>query len=98
MADWKHASVKAMCQDDGPTAPLAEFIEDYEADDNVWWMAASGHHQNLFEAAVAERDDLRALADDLANLLIHAVEAEGGERYVGVEIQRVLARYREARQ
>jgi hypothetical protein len=37
-----------------PTPPLAEFMAHYEADDNVWWSLACGHHQNLFDAAIEE--------------------------------------------
>ena len=52
--------VQAML-DDGPTAPLDAFVAEYEKDDNIWWVVGCGHHQNLFEAAVAEVERLRAL-------------------------------------
>jgi hypothetical protein len=52
-------SVKAMLNN-GPTAPLAEFVAAYEADDNLWWVVGCGHHQNLFDAAMEEVDRLRA--------------------------------------
>ncbi len=41
------------------TPPLDEFRRDYEADDNVWWAMACGHHQNLFEAACEQLDDAK---------------------------------------
>ena len=87
---WRHESCRAMFNDpQAPTAPLADFIDEYEDDDNVWWMIACGHHQNLFEAAVEER----ALADDLAEVL------SGFEHIAKVpsDVSEVLARYREAR-
>jgi hypothetical protein len=34
------------------TPKLDDFLVEYEADDNVWWRLACGHHQNLFEEAV----------------------------------------------
>ena len=71
-----------------PTAPLAEFIDEYEHDDNVWWMIACGHHQNLFEAAIEER----ALADDLADVLVKSTSWGHSP-----EVERVLVRYRKAR-
>lgn len=42
------------------TPPVDAFLEAYNAADNIWWMIECGHHQNLFEAAVDERDALRA--------------------------------------
>lgn len=48
-----------------PTPPLADFLDAYHRDDNLWWMLGSGHHQNLFEEAVAERDVERARADKM---------------------------------
>lgn len=44
---------------EGPTPPLAEFEAAYAEDDNLWWRTDDGHHQNLFEAALEERDELR---------------------------------------
>jgi hypothetical protein len=52
---------------------------------------------NRWIAAERQLAAERALTDALADALIHAVEAEGGERYVGIEILQLLARYREAR-
>lgn len=40
-------TVAAMLTTTGPTAPLADFRADYEADDNLWWRIGCGHHQNL---------------------------------------------------
>lgn len=54
MSDEVPPSVQAMS--DGayaPTAPLADFLVAYQADDNWWWRIACGHHQNLFEEAVS---------------------------------------------
>jgi hypothetical protein len=73
-----------------PTAPLEDFLPEYEADDNLWWRIACGHHQNLFEAAVDER----TLADDLADVLSDPSFAP--EWFA--ERDRVMARYREARE
>lgn len=52
-------TVKAMIEREGPTAPLADFRDIYDRDDNIWWVIDSGHHQNLFEAACEEIDRLR---------------------------------------
>ena len=53
-----NASVEAMVTDpQAPTAPLDEFLADYAEDDNLWWRIASGHHLNLFEAAVDRMTD-----------------------------------------
>ena len=100
---WIHSSCEAMYNQEfdsqAPTAPLAEFIEEYDADDNVWWMIGCGHHQNLFDAAVSELADERKLADDLADVLSRVVV--GWEDRLGVDLAQypdaVLARYREAR-
>jgi hypothetical protein len=35
-----------------PTPSLDDFLAAYEADDNEWWRAACGDHQNWFEMAV----------------------------------------------
>lgn len=48
------------------TPSLENFRQWYEQDNNIWWMAACGHHQNLFEAALDEIDGLR---DEIADLL-----------------------------
>ena len=46
-------SVEAMLTDPAnPTAPLADFLEAYVQDDNLWWRIGCGHHQNLFDAAL----------------------------------------------
>ena len=47
------------------TPPLAAFRAHYEQDDNLWWMTGCGHHQNLFEAACEQLDDLTRQLDDL---------------------------------
>lgn len=52
-----NASVQAMIERTTPltpTAPLAEFVEDYRRNDNLWWYLSSGDTQNLFEAALEE--------------------------------------------
>jgi hypothetical protein len=47
------ASVRAMADDpQAPTAPLDDFITAMKWDDNWWWRISSGHHLNLFEAAI----------------------------------------------
>jgi hypothetical protein len=48
-----------------PTPPLDEFLPAYEADDNEWWRAACGDHQNWFEEAV---DRMRAAEAELVAL------------------------------
>jgi hypothetical protein len=52
--------VQAMVSDDphAATCGLTEFLMAYEKDDNIWWMVACGHHQNLFEAAVERIEEL----------------------------------------
>jgi hypothetical protein len=46
-------AVIAMADDPtAPTAPLTDFLAAMAIDDNWWWRIASGHHLNLFEAAV----------------------------------------------
>lgn len=42
------------------TAPLDEFVRTYADDDNWWWSIACGHHQNLFEQALDQIEELRA--------------------------------------
>jgi hypothetical protein len=60
VTDWIHASCEAMYRDPtAGTAPLDEFLEEMDADDNVWWMIGSGHHLNLFEEAVEQLERLR---------------------------------------
>ena len=56
------ASVVAMTEDShAPTAPLADFLAAYMADDNWWWRIACGHHENLFDAAIEQLELARAL-------------------------------------
>lgn len=42
---------------------LAEFLEAYSENDNLWWTLDSGDMQNLFEQAVDDRNHwkIRAL-------------------------------------
>lgn len=44
----------------GPTPPLDEFLAEYKSDDNTWWYLASGHHLNLFDAALDQLEQARA--------------------------------------
>lgn len=50
-----------MKPDDFDGMPLAEFVRIYEEDDNHWWVAACGHHQNWFEEAIDELEVLRSV-------------------------------------
>lgn len=55
------ASVQAMVDDPrAPTAPLDDFLDAMDQDSNWWWRIASGHHLNLFEAAVERMERLEA--------------------------------------
>jgi hypothetical protein len=47
-------------KDSDPTPPLAEFLVEFEQDDNIWWRIGCGHHLNLFEAAVEEIEQLKS--------------------------------------
>lgn len=64
-----------------PTADLDEFIAAYEADSNLWWRTESGHHQNLFDAAVDRAELLQIEVDrltaELAKYKPAAVPSEG---------------------
>lgn len=42
--------------DSAPTPSVGEFQAAYESDSDLWWRIDCGHHQNLFDAALAERD------------------------------------------
>ena len=91
-----NAAVEAMIHNDGATtAPLDEFLADYAEDDNLWWRIASGHHMNLFDAAVDERQTERALADDLYDKLAGTRVHVPPSKLNGID--GALARYREAR-
>lgn len=48
------------------TPELDDFLARYEQDDNEWWRLASGHHQNLFEAAVDRMQAAERLLHDIA--------------------------------
>jgi hypothetical protein len=66
VSDGTIGNVKAMCRDEGaPTAPLAEFLEAYNDDNNWWWQISCGHHMNLFDAAV---DEIERLKEEIAVL------------------------------
>ena len=47
------------------TPPLEEFRRVYEADSNAWWRLESGHHMNLFDAALDALDAARARVAEL---------------------------------
>ena len=47
----------------GPTPSLAEFLVEYEKDNNVFWMLPSGHHQNLLEEALQRLLETRVLLE-----------------------------------
>jgi hypothetical protein len=46
--------------DNGPTPSVDEFLVMQERDSNLWWRIGCGHHENLFDSAVEQRDALRA--------------------------------------
>lgn len=50
------------------TPSLEEFRRAYEADDNIWWATACGHHQNLFESACEQLDAQRKIAEQVRAL------------------------------
>ena len=56
-----------------PTPPLDEFLREYEADDNIWWVMECGHHQNLFEAAVERMEEAEERATKAEQLLARIV-------------------------
>lgn len=43
-------------KDGDPTPDLDTFLVAYALDDNHWWRLSCGHHQNLFEEAVARME------------------------------------------
>lgn len=45
----------------GPTPGLDDFLAMAELDSNLWWRIGCGHHENLFDAAVEELAEQRAL-------------------------------------
>jgi len=47
------------------TPLLEEFRRVYEADSNAWWRLESGHHMNLFDAALDALDAARARIAEL---------------------------------
>ncbi len=54
------------------TPTVDEYLEAEKRDRNLWWRISCGHHQNLFDQAVEERDVLRAklqAAERLAALI-----------------------------
>lgn len=79
-----------MIEDGEPTPPVDEFLATYADDDNIWWAIACGHHQNLFEAAVEDRDHWRGVALGSQPLDVHEVVArlidspDDGRRYDGI--------------
>lgn len=50
------------------TPELNDFLREQEADDNTWWTLGSGHHLNLFEAALERSDELQAFVEWLIRL------------------------------
>lgn len=44
---------------------LASFRAAYALDDNAWWMLSSGEHQNLFDQACEEIDNLHQRLDPI---------------------------------
>jgi hypothetical protein len=79
-------AVADMLSEGGTTAPLADFLEAWEADDNLWWRLAAGHHLNLFEAAIEKldeatqaNDEYEALLDRLSQILTETAAALKGE-------------------
>jgi hypothetical protein len=73
------------------TPPLDDFRAAYDADDNVWWATACGHHQNLFEAACDQVDELRAeLAAARATIARLAERIEAADQDIGRPDYKVL--------
>lgn len=63
-------SVQQMIDDsNAETAPLAEFVEDYWFNDNLWWLVDEGFKQNLFEAAIEELASINSAWAQLINYL-----------------------------
>lgn len=54
----------------GPTPTVDAFLAAEKADSNAWWRLESGHHLNLFEQAVEERDEARAAAVRVATSFV----------------------------
>lgn len=42
-----------------------DYLEKEKQDRNAWWRLSSGEHQNLFDLAVQERDELKAEVERL---------------------------------
>lgn len=79
----------------GATPPLDDFLAVYNDDDNEWWRIECGHHMNLFEAAVDERDEAREAYTRLKNRLVGLVTtvmgAIGGEDGLDDAAERAIA-------
>lgn len=63
--------------DPRPSPTVDEFLATEQTDRNAWWRLDSGDHLNLFDeaveqrdAAVAERDALRPVAEAARDLLL----------------------------
>lgn len=59
----------------GPTPPLDEYLAAEVEDSNVFWMIPCGHHQNLLDSAVEQRDNYREALDS-ANAEIERLQHE----------------------
>lgn len=65
-AHWP-TSVRAAVDEEGaPTPSLADFLQVYDEDDNVWWRLSCGHHQNLLDEALERLDELGLVVRVLA--------------------------------
>jgi hypothetical protein len=51
--------------DNGPTPPLDEYLAAEVEDSNVFWQIGCGHHQNLLDMAVEQRDEARVEVERL---------------------------------
>jgi hypothetical protein len=48
-----------------PTPPLDAVVQALKADDNLWWVMGSGHHQNLFDAALERLEPAEGLVNSV---------------------------------
>jgi len=53
------------------TPPLDEYLAAEKEDGNIFWRIGCGHHENLLDAAVEQRDEARAEVDRLKAQVQH---------------------------
>lgn len=51
------------------TPSVDDFLEMQKADRRLWWKIGSGHHQNLFDSAVYDKEHLESMVRPLVEKL-----------------------------